>query len=162
MKRALAVSAVVVLTLLGLLATARAADRPIQVSIFTPAQLVPEDNGIRGLRLNLIYGRNRSIQGIDIGFVNRLTSGQSRGLQTGLMGMVDTDFCGAQLNAFNFTDGNFKGFQWGFVNYARNARGLQVGLANFAYSMRGVQIGLLNGIQEETLHPLLPIVNFSF
>lgn len=162
MKRALAASAIAILTLLGSLAAACAAERPIQVSIFTPAQLVPEEDGVRGLRLNLIYGRNKSVQGIDVGFVNRLTSGQSSGLQIGLVGMVDVDFCGAQLNVFNFTDGNFKGFQWGFVNYARCARGLQVGLVNFAYSMRGVQIGFLNGIQEAAFHPVLPVVNFSF
>ena len=101
MKRALAASAIGILTLLGSPATACAAERPIQVSIFTPAQLVPEEDGVRGLRLNLIYGRNKSVQGIDVGFVNRLTSGQSRGLQIGLVGMVDVDFCGAQLNVFN-------------------------------------------------------------
>lgn len=46
----------VALAMLG--SPAAAEEKPIQLSLFAPVQLVPEDVAVKGLRINLLYGRN--------------------------------------------------------------------------------------------------------
>ena len=140
----------------------RAAERPLQLSIITPLQLFPEEDNITLFRFNLIYGRNSSVRGLDLGLINHTTSGISKGIQWGLVSWNEADFVGWQYNMVNATGGNFKGFQRGFINYARSARGLQLGFVNYVESMYGLQIGFANIIREGGLFPILPIVNFSF
>jgi hypothetical protein len=139
-----------------------AQDRPVQVSLFTPVQIFPEDVGITGVRLNLLYGRNISVIGLDLGLVNHTTAGKSKGVQWGLVSLTDSDFLGWQNNSVNVTRGNFEGFQWGLVNYANFANGFQLGFVNYANSMKGLQIGLVNIIKQGGQFPVFPIVNWSF
>jgi len=143
-------------------APAMAQDRPIQLSLFTPVQLFPEDTPISGIRLNFIYGRNVSVTGLDWGLVNHTTTGKFTGVQFGLVGLAESDFLGWQDNGVNIVKGNFEGFQWGVVNYANYAHGIQLGLVNYAASMKGLQIGLVNIIQQGGAFPVFPIVNWSF
>jgi len=143
-------------------ASAVAEEKPIQLSLFTPVQLFPEDTPISGIRLNLIYGRNVSVTGLDWGLVNHTTTGKFTGVQFGFVGLAESDFLGWQDNAVNIVQGNFEGFQWGVVNYANYANGLQLGLVNYAASMKGLQIGLVNIIQQGGAFPVFPIVNWSF
>ena len=137
-----------VLTLILISTPVQAQNQPIQIALFTPIQIYPEDNNIEGLRLNLLYGRNASVEGLDIGLINRLTNGLSKGVQIGLLGMVDSDFNGLQINTINVTKGKFEGLQFGFVN--------------FAESINGLQIGLVNIINQGGRFPIFPIVNGSF
>lgn len=158
------------LTLVGLLlialslcpAPVSAENKPVQVAVFNPIQIFPEDASIGGVRINLIYGRNAYVSGVDFGLVNHTTTGLTKGWQTGVVGLVDKDFMGFQDNAVNVVKGNMEGFQWGFVNYAHYANGLQLGLVNYAASMKGVQIGLVNIIGQGGQFPIFPIVNWSF
>jgi hypothetical protein len=141
---------------------ALAEDRPVQLALFTPLQVFPEGDRISGVRLSLLYGRNVSVNGLDLGLINHATAGTSKGLQFGLVGLVDSDFVGWQDSSVNVVKGNFKGFQWGFVNYAKSAKGFQLGFVNYAESMHGLQIGLVNIIRQGGVLPVLPIVNWSF
>jgi hypothetical protein len=109
---------------------AQAEKHPVQLSLVTPIQIFPEEDTISGVRLNLIYGRNASVTGLDLGLVNHTTTGITKGWQLGLVGVVDSDFLGWQNNQVNVVNGNFEGFQWGFVNYAKRAEGLQLGFVN--------------------------------
>ena len=136
--------------------------RPVQLSLITPVQIFPESDTISGVRLNLLYGRNASVTGLDLGLVNHTTSGISKGWQTGLVGWIDSDFVGWQDNTVNVVKGNFKGFQWGLVNYAKFAKGFQLGFVNYVESMNGLQIGLVNIIRQGGILPVFPIVNWSF
>jgi len=136
--------------------------KPIQLSLFTPVQIVPEAQAISGVRLNLIYSRNASVTGVDIGLVNHSTTGLSKGFQWGIVGWVDADFTGWQASAVNYTAGNFEGFQWGLVNYADAGNGFQLGFVNYARTMHGLQIGLINIIKQGGQFPVFPIVNWSF
>lgn len=148
---------------LGLCAQpALAQHKPIQLSLFSPIQLVSKDDAVGGVRLSLLYGRNTHVCGLDWGLVCHSTSGVSKGAQLGLVGVVDADFTGFQNTAVNITKQNFKGFQWGIVNYAGHASGFQLGLVNYAMSMKGLQIGLLNFIKQGGQFPVFPIVNWSF
>jgi hypothetical protein len=139
-----------------------AEEHPVQLSLFTPVQIFPEDDTISGVRLNLIYGRNATVTGLDLGLINHTTSGISQGLQLGVVGFVDSDFVGWQDNSVNVVKGNFRGLQLGFVNYANNAEGLQLGFVNYAENMHGLQIGLVNIIRQDGMFPVFPIVNWSF
>lgn len=140
----------------------RAEEQPIQLSLFTPIQIFPEKDDITIFRFNLIYGRNASVTGLDLGLANHTTSGESKGVQWGFVSWNDADFVGWQNNPVNVTKGNFKGFQWGIANYARSAGGFQLGVVNYAENMYGLQIGFVNIIRQGGVYPVLPIVNWSF
>lgn len=142
--------------------TARAQSKPIQLSLFTPVQIFPEQTPIAGLRLNVLYGRNVSVQGLDVGLVNHTTTGHFKGVQFGIVGMADSDFDGFQDNAVNIVKGRVEGFQWGLVNHAGSASGFQLGFVNYAGTMKGLQIGLVNIIRQGGAFPVFPIVNWSF
>ncbi|MBD3297153.1 MAG: hypothetical protein GF341_00720 [candidate division Zixibacteria bacterium] len=153
---------VAILALVLLAQPAQAEQNPIQLSLFSPIQIVSEDNAISGVRLSLLYGRNTSVTGLDWGLVSHSTSGLSKGVQLGLVGLVDADLVGFQSTAVNITNGDFEGFQWGIVNYAGHASGFQLGFVNYARTMRGLQIGLVNIIKQNGQFPVFPIVNWSF
>ena len=149
---------------------------PIQLSLVTPIQLVGADRAITGFRLNLIYGQNTQVVGLDIGLINRNTSGVSQGLQYGLVNLVEADFKGWQHGGVNLTRRMFEGLQsgavnsaragrgvqWGIVNVSDSFNGLQIGFVNYAERMHGLQIGLVNIISQDGAFPVFPIVNWSF
>lgn len=141
---------------------AAAQEKPIQISLFNPVQIFSEDYSIAGVRLNLIYGKNTRVSGLDLGLVNHTTSGLSKGVQLGFVGLVDEDFVGLQGNDINIVKNHFEGFQWGIVNYAKSASGFQLGIVNYAGTMRGLQIGLVNIIKKDGMFPVFPIINWSF
>ncbi len=136
--------------------------RPIQVSLVTPIQIFSEDVSITGLRLNLLYGRQASVTGIDLGLVNHTTSGVTKGVQWGLVGINDADFVGWQDCFVNVTKGNMEGLMWGAVNSAHHCNGIQLGFVNYAHTLKGLQIGLVNIIKQGGQFPVFPIVNWSF
>lgn len=55
----------------------------------------------------------------------------------------------------------FRGFQLGWVNYARDTEGLQLSIVNYAERLKGVQLGLVNIIKEGGFMPVFPIFNFG-
>ena len=143
--------------------SAKAQDKPIQLALFNPVQIFDENTSITGLRINLIYGKNAQVSGLDWGLINHMTSGVSKGVQFGLVGIVEADFMGWQDNGVNITHGKFEGLQWGIVNYAGTVSGVQIGLVNYAANMtKGLQIGLINVIKQGGQFPVFPIVNWAF
>jgi hypothetical protein len=150
--------------------------KPFQLALFNPLQIRGEETSITALRLNLIYGKNVSVTGLDIGIANHCTGGQSLGLQYGLVGFIEGDFMGWQDNGISIVMGRFsgfqsgfynhcgqgEGFQMGFVNRATDMRGFQLGLVNYTENMYGLQIGLLNIIQRKETLPIFIIANWSF
>ena len=78
---------------------AAAAEKPINISLFTPISLVKAEDGVSAFRFNFIYGRNTSVKVVDIGLINHTTKGESSGLQLGTV---------------NFTEGTMNGLQLGF------------------------------------------------
>ncbi|MFH1313963.1 MAG: hypothetical protein ABIJ00_12160 [Candidatus Eisenbacteria bacterium] len=153
-----------------------AAEEPFQLALFNPIQIRDEAAGIVGLRLNLIYGKNVYVTGLDLGLVNHCTGGETLGLQHGLVGYVEGDFRGWQDNMVSIVKGEFRGlqtglynefgngmgFQLGAVNRTYNMRGFQLGFVNYTETMHGLQIGLLNIIQSKKTWPALILVNWSF
>jgi hypothetical protein len=139
-----------------------AEEKPIQLSLFNPIQIVPEDQSVKGFRFNLIYGKNATVTGLDIGLVN-MSTGLETGVQWGAVSITDGGFVGWQANFASISKGNSVGVQWSSVNYHDgHFHGLQVALVNYAATMRGIQIGFLNIIKEGGFLPIFPIFNFSF
>lgn len=107
---------------------------PLQVSIWHPAQMVPDDWNIYGLRLNLLYGKNKNVWGFDLGFANT-TENKVRGIQAGL------------ING----PGDFGGIGLGGINSTRRVNGLQGGVFSVAEER-------LNGIQLSVVFNESPVV----
>jgi hypothetical protein len=141
---------------------AAAQGKPVQLALFSPIQIQPENTSISGLRLSLLYGKNTAVTGVDWGLVNHNTSGESVGWQWGLLGLNNDKFTGLQSSFVNLTDRYSEGVMLGFYNYAGNMNGVQIGFINNAGSMRGLQIGLINIIKKGGQFPVFPIVNWSF
>jgi hypothetical protein len=152
------------------------AQSPVQLSLLDPIQIVPEAESIRGIRLTLLYGQNQNVSGLDLAFIANRVRGDFRGLQGGLVGIIDGnsegvqwnvvnlsrgDFLGAQVGAFNQTMTG-EGVQLGWVNHVRSQyNGLQISFVNYAQRIDGVQIGLVNIIKEGGRFPIFPIVNWG-
>lgn len=149
-------------TLVALALPALAAEKPVNLSLFTPISIVKETDAVTAFRINLIYGKNTSVSVLDLGLVNHTTSGLSKGLAWGLVNYGEADFKGIQLGTVNIVGGSFEGFEWGFVNSAVHARGLQLGFINNAQTLYGVQIGLINIIKQDGFMPFFPFLNWSF
>jgi hypothetical protein len=160
--RTAAAALVLAAALMSVAVSAGAAERLLQLALINPAQLFPEEDSVAGFRLNLIYGKNVSVTGLDIGLVNHTGSGVMTGVQYGVVGITDHDLVGWQYNSINVTRNFCKGMQWGLVNYARSMKGFQLGIVNYTWNMEGIQIGLINVIREGAAVPLLPLINWSF
>ena len=139
-----------------------AGEKFFQASFFSPIQIQPEGEIISGFRFNLLYGRQATVKGLDLGLVNHTTTGMSKGVQWGMVNYTDASFLGLQHGLVNVTMQDFEGFQWGFVNYSHKANGFQLGFVNYAHTLHGLQIGLVNIIKQGGQFPVFPIVNWSF
>ena len=148
------------LTMVAVLPAA-AADKPINLSVFTPVSIAGPEDAVTAFRFNLIYGRNTSVKVGDLGLVNHTTAGLSNGLQWGFANFTEAEFSGIQLAAININKGTAKGFQWATINYAASAGGLQLAFVNYAEKIEGVQVGVINIIKEGGMFPVMVIANWS-
>ncbi len=159
---------------LGSTSGAQTQTQPFQLALWYPVQIQPAGAAIQGVRLNLIYGFNHSVSGLDLGLVNR-TSGDNVGVQWGFVGWGDRSFTGWKDNFINLTSrmnglatglynncGDARYVMLGGFNYTESMNGLQLALVNYTQRMNGIQIGVLNIISEKKKLPVLPIVNWQF
>jgi len=142
--------------------TGYAQSKPVNIALFNPIQVFPENNSIEGVRINLIYGKNIAMTGLDWGLVNQVGSGGMKGIQWGFVNLNEGNFVGWQDGAFNINDNDVKGFQFGWYNKGAHVSGFQLGLVNSAESLYGLQIGIINFIKTGGQFPVFPIVNWSF
>jgi hypothetical protein len=150
--------------------------KPFQLALFDPVQIVPRDEGVSGVAINVIYGKNRFIRGFEIGLVNNVEEDVS-GYQLGIVDFTGGNHVGLQATfgvaittgrleglqtGFVTVAGSTSGFQLGLVNHTKRARGLQLGLVNHTETMNGIQIGVVNIIEQGGWLPVTIIVNGSF
>ena len=81
MKSTLSAALLVLLVLALVPADGLTEEKAVQLSLFNPLQIRPEDTSIKYFRFNLIYGKNTSLVGLDLGLVNHLTAGESKALR---------------------------------------------------------------------------------
>ena len=162
-NKKIALVTLAIISMLSISAFAQTDDaHGFQLSLITPVQIVNQEQSVTGLRINLIYGSNKSVTGVDWGLINRTTGDGSMGAQFGLVGIANSNYSGFQDNFFNVVQGEVHGSQMGVVNYAHYAHGFQFGLINYAATMKGLQLGLINIIGQGGTFPIFPIVNWSF
>jgi hypothetical protein len=114
-----------------------------------------------------VYGENRNVSGVDIGFAHSTTGdfvgfgglfplynhvgGTTTGVQWGLFNYTEGGVTGWQSGWININAAKLKGFQNGLVNYndidTADCSGLQLGFLNTARHVHGVQLGLVNYAQ---------------
>jgi hypothetical protein len=135
--------------------------KPIQLALVPPVQLVPEDESIRGFRLN-IYGRNQNVSGVDIGLVHE-TKANFTGVEFGVLCFIHGEGHGLLFNGI-YTEATERmtGLQVGMLNRSKSMHGLQIGLVNISDEMTGIQIGLWNEIKNKQELPVLPLFNACF
>ena len=140
---------------------AAAAEKALNLSLFTPISLAKAEDAVTAFRYNLIYGKNTSVKIVDLGLINHTTSGLSNGLQLGGLNFTEGEFSGLQIAGININKGTAKGVQWGTFNYAANAGGLQLAFFNYAQKIDGIQIGAINIIKEGGVFPVMIIANWN-
>ncbi|MEE2716340.1 MAG: hypothetical protein VX610_02825 [SAR324 cluster bacterium] len=117
-------------------------------------QFSPSDSNIYGLRINVGYGTNEEVWGLDVGTINSTTS--AYGLQIGGWNKTETFYAiqaglvnsassayGPQLGIWNYTE-RIAGLQAGLFNSAASATGLQLSGWNEASEVLGLQLGGMN------------------
>ena len=138
--------------------------KPIQLAVFNPIQLVPEEESITGARLSLFYTVNEDVTGLSLVWlgVNRAT-GDVKGIEWGLGNWVEGSCYGWQAGILNYTGKRFVGLQYGMVNIAGgDFTGLQWGFVNWTEGfMHGAQFGVVNVSKNQSAGIDLGIVNFS-
>ena len=133
---------------------------PFQFAFFSPLQVFPDYFNVYGLRLNLPYGSNNTIYGLDVGFAN--TCDTQYGLNVavflsrrktamygisfaGIFSISQGDDIGLSMAGFYNETGTIRGLQTALLcNQTKHVKGVQLGLYNYAREMDGVQIGILN------------------
>ena len=160
----------------------RAADKTaFQFSVFEPAQIFSARKDVIGVRMGLLYGRNRDMHGFDFGLgindvdgelagiqfagvANRAADG--RGLQMalgwnaveaqGTAGLAGIQFAGMANRA-----DSLHGVQIGTIyNSADTAEGFQFGLVNRTGKTSGMQLGLVN-LADSATGVQLGMVNYA-
>jgi hypothetical protein len=139
---------------------AAAAEKAVNLALFSPIALVKPEDSVSAVRLSLIYGKNASVSVIDLGLVNHTTT-LSKGLQMGLVNYTEGNESGLQIGTININKGTTKGLQWSGFNYAEHAGGLQVAVINYAVEMDGLQIGVVNIIKKGGFLPVCIIANWG-
>src|SRR5262249_9424835 len=122
---------------------AAAAEKAINLSLFTPISLAKAEDSVTAFRFNLIYGRNTSVGVVDLGLINHTTT-LSHGLQWGTINLNEGETSGLQLAFVNYDKGSAKGVQFAGFNYAGDAGGLQLAFVNYAKHLSGFQLGGVN------------------
>jgi hypothetical protein len=119
---------------------------PIQFSIWKPIQVVDEGYNVYGLRLNIFYGLNKDVRGLDMGI----------GLNE------SASMYGIQFSMFlNKVTESMLGMQFGMINKAGRVGGIQTGLINDTKNLAGLQFGLIN-INRNGWLPFFPMMNIGF
>lgn len=165
---------------------AHAAVSPVSVAIAPPIQFPPGDFNVTGVRASVLWGKHRSVYGIDVGLLGNITEQTFTGIavaggfnKTGGTTTI-TGFQvagGANINTskttivglqaalgmnYNTAAATVSGVQLALVNMSSftDIYGIQAGLYNKAKDVYGLQIGLVN--VADNLHGIqIGLVNFN-
>jgi hypothetical protein len=146
---------------------------PLQVTLLDPVQMFSDEADVIGLRLNVLYGVNRNVGGLDVGLCNEATKGfagigvggfvnfseRAEGIYLAGLGNLTVDgMAGLEIaglmnlysDAFAKKTSTWRGLQLSaLANAAVIMRGVQVcGLGNMADDMKGVELAGLGNIVD--------------
>jgi hypothetical protein len=138
--------------------------RPFNASITPDIAVYDRSVMIEGVTLS-IWGENQQ-RSLALGLVNGSIL-QSAGLSAGLLNYAD-NYKGLQWGVVNYTTGDFSGWQGGpffgllgsALNYTGGTMtGLQLGIVNYTGNLSGLQLGLVNYADESDAGLQIGIVN---
>lgn len=116
---------------------------PVQLGL--PGTNLPADPTVAGLRFNLIWGKNDSVKGVDLGLLALMETKKMHGLQLAWGATYTTQsFSGFAGSFVNIHTGTAKGGMVGLVNYTKDMKGAQGGFVNVSERMQGLQWGFVN------------------
>ena len=163
MKKQIAIIILLISSVLSI--SAQEENKPFQIALYNPVQIVAQDISVHGFRWNVLYGENEDMVGFDIGIVNK-TNGLQRGAQMGVVNTTKGNFDGFRMGVVNISEGHMNGYTRGVVNLIEgegngwasggvnvlddNFNGLISGMVNVQYAkqIKGAMIGLVNVINE--------------
>ena len=152
---------------------------PLQLSFFSPLQLLPDDFDVYGLRLTFPYGVNNSVYGLDIGVWNQLKGdlygigfaslvsdrhGSLYGVNTGgIVNITHGDDVGLSMaGVYNDVRGTAKGLQCAIAfASAKKVKGVQFAIFNYCEDMTGIQLGIVNICKDQWI-PFTLFLNVWF
>lgn len=160
--------------------TSLKAQAAFQFGFFAPdLQLVDASEDVRGLRINIVYGENANMSGVDLGIVNS-TTGDFAGFGWAPgANLVEGSAVGVQWSwLYSHTAGEFTGWQSGLVSRVGGAgsaglqsgwinlvesdfTGVQLGLFNRAESVKGLQLGFVNWAERLDGGLQIGLVNYA-
>ena len=149
---------------LAIVSGASAQTKPFNASITPDIAVYDRSETIHGVTLS-IWGENQQTS-LALGLVNG-TVGQSAGLSAGILNYAD-NYKGLQWGLVNYTTGNFSGWQGGpffgllvsALNYTGGTMtGLQLGAVNYAGNLSGLQAGLVNYADRSEAGVQIGLVN---
>lgn len=143
----------ILLGMMFLMSTLTFAETPFQLGL--PGTNIPADQNVKGVRLNLLYGKNTNMNGLDInilalGETNNFTGVQLSPLWIGA-NKVNNSFTGVGIGFANIHLGQSTGVVIGGVNYTNDFNGLQWGFVNFNQRKSVINLGGVNINQGESL-----------
>lgn len=141
----------ILLGMLFLTSTMLFAEAQFQLGL--PGTNLPADQTIKGVRLNLLYGKNTNMTGLDINILALGETDNFKGVQLSPFwgaNKVNNSFRGVGLGIGNIHLGESTGAILGFANYTTNFNGLQLGFVNFNQVKSIINIGAVNFNQGES------------
>ena len=150
---------------------------------------VPRDPNVTGMRLSLLYGKNQSTRGLDLGVLSFSSTSRASGAAfiCGVHHVKESMSKGAAFSLVNYHEGRDSGVNGAFVNVLNNTPGafnmgfiifaegetlvdlgginvsksstVQIGFLNMTDRIKTFQFGFLN-IAENGFLPVFPVVNF--
>lgn len=124
-----------------------------QLALYNPAQIVSEETDVQGLRLSLIYGKNDTVKGLDVGVVAHAR--EARGVAVGILHIVDEDLTGLQVAPIgaSVTHRSLRGVQAAFgLSRANDLEGAQLSIVNLLEEpSRGIQAASFANLHKSDL-----------
>jgi len=120
---------------------------PIAVALWNPVQTSDENTSIHGLRLDLPYGKNYDVRGLDFGFASQTTR----------------NLTGASFTLGSTVGHDVLGVQSGFVLAVAGGTvyGLQEGIYSEAKSLHGAQFGVVTQVNQRSYGARFAAVNLG-
>ena len=159
MKKLLACLATVLVS-----TSAMAGTRPFNLSLTPDIAIYDRSETIEGLTLS-VWGENPQTS-LALGIANGAT-GKSAGLSVGILNYAD-NYKGLEWGLVNYAKDDFAGWQGGFllgvvgsaVNYTGGTmKGFQAGVVNYAGTLTGLQLGLVNYAEAADAGVQIGLVN---
>ena len=138
------------------------ATSPFAISLTPQLEAPSQKWDVMPLRLNILVGSHRTVQGLDLGVLGGFSDYKMNGLGiagifnsigesegalniAGIVNFVAFDYSGCQISGiYSCTEGKHVGIQLAIGNFAGRLTGAQIGVFNRAEKGAGLQLGVIN------------------